>query len=71
MFISKRQPVLQGTSSLFSPKTGVLGIKLQALLESEINLSLQGKVSNGFSDLGSFGIRVPVFYLHVYPYSNL
>lgn len=70
MFISERQPILQGTSSLFSPKTAVLGVKLQALLESEINLGLQGEV-NGFSDLGFFGIRVPVFYLHVYPYSNL
>lgn len=60
MFARKRQPLLQGTNSLFSPKAEMLGTKLHTLLESEIF-----EVSNGFS---YFGICDCVFPLCAYLY---
>ena len=60
---AKGSPSSKGTSSLFSPKTEVLGIKLQALSDSDKS-QFAGEVSSYFSYFGSFGICIPVFHLH-------
>ena len=59
------------TSSLFSPNTEVLGIKLQAFSDSEINLSLQVKYLVISAILGPLEYVSLYFIFSAYPYLNL
>ena len=68
---AKGSPSSKGTSSLFSPKTEVLGIKLQALSDSEINLSLQVKYLVISAILGPLEYVSLYFIFNAYPYLNL
>ena len=68
---AKGSPSSKGTSSLFSPKTELLGIELQALSDSEINLSLQVKYLVTSAVLGPLEYVSLYFIFNAYPYLNL